>query len=78
MKIFERIEVDENILHGAPHIKGTRVPVKMVLALLSEGLTPEEIIKEHYPVLKKEDILSCIKYLTQILEEEEIHYVKID
>ena len=76
MKVFERIEVDENILHGEPHIKGTRVPVKLVLSLLSEGLTPEEIIKEHYPILKKEDILSCIKYLTQILEEEEIHYVK--
>jgi uncharacterized protein (DUF433 family)/predicted nuclease of predicted toxin-antitoxin system len=76
MKVFEKIEVDENILHGEPHITGTRVPVKLVLSLLSEGLTPEEIIKEHYPVLKKEDILSCIKYLTQILEEEEIHYVK--
>ena len=52
MKVFERIEVDENILHGEPHIKGTRVPVKLVLSLLSEGLTPEEIIKEHYPILK--------------------------
>lgn len=78
MEIFERIEVDTEVLHGEPRIKGTRVPVKIILELLGEGLTPEDIIKDHYPHIAKEDILACIKYLKQILEDEEIHYTKIN
>ena len=43
-KIGERIEINPEIHHGKPVIAGTRVPVHMVLGLLANGLTPEEII----------------------------------
>ena len=74
--IIERIEVTPDILHGKPHIAGTRVPVDIFLGFLGDGLTPEEIIKQHYPHIAKDDILACIRYARQIVEDEEICMVK--
>ena len=70
MKIAERIAVDENILHGKPRIEGTRISVEIILGLLGDGLTPEEIIHEHYPEITKEEILACINYAKEIIKEE--------
>ncbi len=69
-KIGERIEINPEIHHGKPVIAGTRVPVHMVLGLLANGLTPEEIIRDYYDHLTKEDILSCVKYALSLVEEE--------
>jgi len=76
MKIMDRIEVDADILHGKPHIARTRIPVDVILGFLADGLAPEEIIKEHYPTITKDDILACIKYAKQMIEEEEMHFVR--
>jgi uncharacterized protein (DUF433 family) len=76
MKIMDRIEVDADILHGKPHIAGTRIPVDIILGLLADGLTSEEIIKKHYSTITKDDILACIKYAKQMIEEEEMHFVR--
>jgi len=76
-KLAERIEVDGKILHGKPHIAGTRVPVSIILGFLADGLTPEQIIKEHYPHVSREDILACIRYAKQVVEEEEIHLLEV-
>ena len=70
VKIIERIETDREILHGKPHIAGTRVPVDIILGFLGDGLTSEEIIKQHYPHITKEDILACVRYARQAVEEE--------
>jgi len=70
--IADRIEVDPEICHGKPVIAGTRVPVHMVLGLLAEGLTPEEIIKDYYNHITKEDIKACLKYAQSLIEEEEV------
>jgi uncharacterized protein (DUF433 family) len=58
------------------HKAGTRVPIDIILGLLGDGLTPEEIIKQHYPHIAKDDILACIRYARQIVEDEEIYMVK--
>ena len=60
--MIERIETDPAILHGKPRIAGTRVPVDIILGLLGDGLTPEEVIKHHYPHITREDILACVRY----------------
>jgi uncharacterized protein (DUF433 family) len=75
--IIERIEVTPDVLHGKPHIAGTRVPVDIILGLLGDGLTPEEIIKQHYPIIAKDDVLACIRYARQIVLDEEIYLVKV-
>lgn len=75
-KLADRIEVDPNVHHGKPVIAGTRVPVHMVLGLLSSGLTPEEIVRDYYEHITKQDILACIRYAKTLVEDEEIHAVE--
>ena len=70
VEIIERIEVDPAILHGKPHIVGTRIPVDIILGFLGDGLTPEEIIKQHYPHITREDVLACVRYARQAVQEE--------
>lgn len=69
-EIIERIEVDPAVLHGAPHITGTRIPVDIILGFLGDGLTPEEIIGQHYPQITREDVLACVRYARQAVQEE--------
>ena len=63
-----RIVIDEKIMHGKAVIRGTRVPVDVILGGLSGGMTYEEIEKE-YGITKK-DILAAIGYATEIIAEE--------
>lgn len=59
--IMERIDVDPKICHGKPHIKGTRIPVHLILDLLGADETFGNILKT-YPHITNEDILACIQY----------------
>lgn len=73
VKVADRIIVDPEICFGKPVIEGTRIPVHMVLDLLGEGLTPQEIIERCYSHLTKEDILACVQYANSLVKSEEIH-----
>jgi len=53
------IETNPQILFGKPVIKGTRIPVDLILEKLSEGETPDGLL-EAYPNLKIEDIYACL------------------
>lgn len=66
-----RIIVDPSILAGHPIVKGTRVPVSLILNLLSHGYTFDKIIEE-YPELTHEDIKSAISYAENRIKREEI------
>jgi uncharacterized protein (DUF433 family) len=70
---MERIIVDPHIHFGKPVIKGTRITVQNVLELINEGLTFDQIIKDYYPILKKEDIQACMKYAIALIAAEDIH-----
>ncbi len=65
----ERISVNPKICHGQACIKGTRIPVHQILAMLANGDTTEELLEE-YPSLKREDILACLDYAASLTEEE--------
>lgn len=58
---FDRIVSDPAILDGQPCIRGTRLTVKRVLAILSELKTPEAIA-EGYPQLDEESIRQALAY----------------
>jgi uncharacterized protein (DUF433 family) len=70
-----RIEVNPKILCGKAVIKVTRIPVYLILELLSAGYDFERII-EAYPDLKIEDIRAAIEYATGIVKREEIIEIK--
>jgi len=69
--MLERITTDPTICHGQACVKGTRIPVFVVLDALASGMTIEQII-EDYPPLTKEDIHDCIYYASLIAREEEV------
>ena len=66
-----RIIIDPKIMVGKPVIKGTRIPVYIVLNLLGEGYSFKEII-EGYPDLTKQDILAAVKFAAQFTNFEEV------
>jgi uncharacterized protein (DUF433 family) len=60
--LLKHIWIDPARCGGQPCIRGHRIWVSMVLDLLAEGLTPQQIIAEHYPQITVEDIHACIAY----------------
>jgi uncharacterized protein (DUF433 family) len=67
----ERIEINPKIMLGKPVIKGTRIPVYVILNLLGEDYNIERIIRE-YPDLTREDILSALRFAAQFTQFEEL------
>jgi uncharacterized protein (DUF433 family) len=65
----ERITADPAVLSGKPCIKGTRIPVHIILDLLAADETVEGILRA-YPNLAKDDIKACIRYAADLAEEE--------
>ncbi len=71
---MNRIEIDPKKLGGKPVIKGTRIPVYLILEMLAEGMKIEEILKE-YPELTEDDVKEAIRYASQILKREELYEI---
>jgi uncharacterized protein (DUF433 family) len=69
-EIAPRIVIDKNIKFGKPVIKGTRVPVDLILWKLSGGMSFEEIMDEYE--MSREDILAALRYAAQVVSQEEI------
>lgn len=67
--MIARIAVDPNIHFGKPCVTGTRIPVQNVLELIREGIGFEEMIRDYYPDLEREDIRACIQYRFRRLPE---------
>ncbi|MFA4829686.1 MAG: DUF433 domain-containing protein [Thermodesulfovibrionales bacterium] len=67
--MIERISVDKNIMHGKPCIRGTRIPVYLILDLLAGGSTIKDILDD-YPDITEEDIRACVEYAAMLAREE--------
>jgi uncharacterized protein (DUF433 family) len=65
---FDRITVDPNIMSGKPCIRGMRIQVSLILNLVANGMTAEEIIKA-YPYIEQEDITQCLRYAAWLAED---------
>ena len=63
------ITVDPDVLHGQAHVRGTRIPVSLVLGCLAEGLSEEEILAE-YPTLTVEGIRAAAAYGAALASED--------
>ena len=70
----DRIEVRPEVMLGKPVIKGTRIPVELIVRKLGEGASVEEIL-DGYPRLKKEDIQAALLYAADIMRDEKILYL---
>lgn len=64
-----RIVVDLDIHHGEPCIKGTRIPVAIVIGSLADGMMPDEI-RAAYPQLTNEDVRAALSYAADALRQD--------
>lgn len=69
----DRIEINPQIMGGKPVIRGTRIPVELVLRKLGAGLAPEAILADH-PKLTAEDIRAAQAFAADYLADEELVY----
>jgi uncharacterized protein (DUF433 family) len=69
MDNFKRITFSPNIMGGKACIRGMRIPVSLIVNLIANGMTPEEIIKE-YPDLEPGDIQESLRYAAWLASEE--------
>ncbi|MBI4506945.1 MAG: DUF433 domain-containing protein [Chloroflexi bacterium] len=65
---LDRITVDAAICHGRAVIRGTRIPVSVVLDNLAAGVGEDEILKS-YPSLTTEDIRGAVEYAAELARE---------
>jgi len=64
----DRIVSDVNICGGEPCVKGTRIPVKVVLSHLAAGDRAEDLLKD-FPKLTEADIRACLEYASYLAAE---------
>jgi uncharacterized protein (DUF433 family) len=66
-----RIVVDPGIMTGKPVIRGTRVPVELIVRMLAQGVSEQDILRE-YPRLRPPDIRAALAYAAGVLAQEEV------
>lgn len=70
MTFTDRIEINPNVMMDKPVIRGTRIPVELILRKFGEGATETDLL-DAYPGLTHEDIRAAISYAADTLAHEE-------
>jgi uncharacterized protein (DUF433 family) len=69
--VYDRIEMNPDVMLGRPVIRGTRVTVELLVRKLAEGAT-EDVLLEAYPRLTREDIRAALRFAADMLAHEEV------
>ena len=67
--MFDRITFDSGLMGGRACIRGMRMTVALVVNLVANGMSTEEIIRE-YPELEREDVRQSLQYASALANEE--------
>ena len=74
--LLERIVVDPKIMVGKPVIRGTRIPVELLVRMVAQGIPEAEILRE-YPRLGPEDIRAALTYAAEVIAGEDVFPVTV-
>ena len=74
MSLLDRIELNPLVCNGKPVIKGTRIPVSIIIEQIAEGESWNAILAG-YPELKKEDIQAALYYARASIDNTEVEAV---
>lgn len=69
--MVERIEINPRVCNGHPVIRGTRIPVTVILSYLSAGKTWDDI-RRGFPELTDDDIRAVLDFAREMIEQTEI------
>ena len=70
-ELLKRIAINPKIMTGKPVIKGTRIPVELVLKKLAQNIDAKEIL-EDFPRLTIDDIKAAVMYAESLVENNEV------
>ncbi len=73
VEIAPRIAVDDKVRFGRPVIRGTRVPVDLLIGKLASGMAAEEVAKEYG--VEREDVLAALAYAARALCQEQVRVI---
>jgi uncharacterized protein (DUF433 family) len=65
---FKRVTTNPRQMGGVPCLRGLRIPVATIVALIAEGQTPQEILAL-YPDLEREDIREALLFAAEAVRE---------
>jgi uncharacterized protein (DUF433 family) len=68
---FKRITVDPKQMGGVPCVRGLRIPVATVVAMVADGMTEAEILSA-YPDLEQDDLPEALRYAAEAVREREL------
>lgn len=68
---FERIAIDPDVMGGMPTIRGLRIPVATVVAMVADGMTAAEIVDD-LPDLTLDDVAESLRYAAEAVREREL------
>ncbi len=72
-KVFsEKIISHPDLREGEPCIKGTRIPVSVIVGSMAQGLTRDEVLKE-YPQLTNDDVSAALTYASESVSQESFY-----
>ena len=74
-ELLTRITANREIFGGKPIIRGMRVPVDLILRLLAQGVSNEEILDD-YPDLEPDDIRACLAYAHAVIANDSIEAIR--
>ena len=75
-ELLSRITARPDVFGGKPTVRDMRISVELVLSLLSQGATQEEILDD-YPGLEPDDILACIAYAHTVIAGDTLASVSV-
>jgi uncharacterized protein (DUF433 family) len=70
-QLWQRISIDPKVMAGKPVIRGTRIPVELIVRMLAQGITEADILRE-YPRLQPDDIRAALAYAAGVLADEDV------
>lgn len=73
---LDRIALDPKIMAGKPVIRGTRIPVELLVRMVAQRIPDAEILRE-YPRLQPEDIQAALWYAARVVAQEEVFPIRV-
>ena len=75
-QLEQRIMINPKVMVGKPVIRGTRIPVELIVRMLAQGISESEILRE-YPRLQPDDIRAALAYAAQVLAHEDVFPIAV-
>jgi uncharacterized protein (DUF433 family) len=70
-QLWQRISINPRVMVGKPVIRGTRIPVELIVRMMAQGIPESDILRE-YPRLHPDDIRAALAYAAKVLADEEV------